>query len=1031
MAMMLLCLSGYAQTIKVSGKITNADDSEPLPGVTVKIKNTATGTLSGIDGSYTINAKAGDVLVFSYLGFTTQQITVKQNNTINVKLLPGNKALDEVIVVGYGKMKKTDLSSSQVTITAADISKTVNTTFDQALQGRAANVNVTANSGQPGAAPTVIIRGLNSLTGSNQPLYVIDGVQFKPADQTSGAGVGANYLSSLNPDDIETLNVLQGPSATSIYGAAGANGVIMVTTKRGKAGETKINFNSLFTLQDLPKFADVMNLREWATYRNAYAAAGAAASQPEFADPSVLGNGTNWQKELFRRTLLQKQQLSLSGGNEKTTFYFSGEHFSQNGVAVGSGFTRNSVRLNLDNQTRSWLKIGTNLNVSQSKEIVNTSNSDILNIAIGQNPSIPVKNPDGSWGGPVNTQFQYTNPVALASVNDNHNQNITFNGGGYVDINILKGLVFHTEANTYVQNYNQYVFNPSYTFGGYNNTTTVSTRTRGQSYWWGVNERLQYDTKIQKHYFKIMAGHEAQKNGYESLFGQRNGYLVNTITELSAGSTVNEINSSSKGASTKESYFGRVNYVFDDKYILQGTYRGDASSNFGPNYKWGYFPSVSAAWRITQEKFMHKIEFINDLKLRAEYGISGNENAGGYYATLTAIPTPFGGGTGFLPDVFSNTNLHWEKDKTYNLGFDLSMFNNRVEVIADFYKKEMSDLLIKNDHSIYLGGAVNWDVGSMQWPYTNVGKMQDKGFGITINTVNVNKPFAWKTSANFSLDRNKITHLDQNTPINTIYKTSSFATLSQVGQPAAMFTGYIAEGIFKDIADIQNHAVQTSTSGVMTINPSTGTWVGDIKFKDLNNDGVIDEKDRTVIGNPWPKFTAGLNNSFSYKNFDLNIFLYASYGNQVLNFMRFRNEQTGGTAVYSNLYRSVANFARPSNVDASLTTAVLTNPGYQIARIAPGDPNGNARASQWYIEDGSYLRCKNISLSYNIPHKALTKVGFIKGLKVSVNVQNAFTITGYKGLDPEVGQNGPLMYSVDDGRYPNTRMYSFNLLADF
>jgi TonB-dependent starch-binding outer membrane protein SusC len=1044
---LMLCSNGFAQTSarRLNGKVLNKMSDEPVPLATITVKGTQNKVATNETGSFSIDAKAGDVLVISSVGFANKEVKVGNAASIDIRLEQDYNRMEDVIIVGYGKMKKTDLSSSQVTVTAADIQKTVNTSFDQALQGRAANVYVSSNSGQPGAAPSVIIRGFNSINGTNQPLYVIDGVQFKPDDATTEnnynprnagssalkSGVGANFLANINPDDIETINVLQGPSATSIYGAAGANGVIMVTTKRGRAGDTKVSLNSLFSLQDLPKFADVMNLREWATYRNAYSAAGAATAQPEFADPSVLGEGTNWQKELFRRTLLHKDVLSLSGGSDKTTFYVSGEYFKQEGVAVGSGFNRYSLRLNLDNQARKWLKIGTNLNVSQTKEIINTSNGDIINTAIGQNPSVTVKNPDGSWGGPVNTQFQYTNPVAIASINDNNNKSLAFTGGLYADVTFLKNFTFHVDANGYMQNYKQYSFNPSYTFGGYKNTTTVSFRTRGENYWWGLNQRLQYQTKIGKHAITAMAGHEAQENGWESLFGQRSGYLVNSIPELSAGSTLTEVNNSAKGASSKESWLGRLNYVFDGKYIVQFTYRADASSNFGPNYKWGYFPSLSAAWRISEESFMRNAGAVNDLKLRVEYGESGNENATGYYATLASVPVPFGGGTGFLPSVYDNPNLHWETTKTFDIGFDLHMFNNRLEVIVDAYQKDISDLLTRSDHSYTLGGAVSYDVGSMQWPTTNVGSMRNRGIGITINTVNIEKPLVWKTGINFSLDRNKITYLDQGTPFNTIYKRTSVATISAVGDPAALFTGYIADGIFTDIKDIQTHAVQTATGGVRTINPATGTWVGDIKFRDQNNDGIINEKDRVVLGNPWPKFTMGFNNALSYRNFDLNIFFYGSFGNDVYNYLRYRNENTGGTAVYSNLFKSVANFARPSNTDATQATATLLNPGFRIARIAPGDPNGNNRATQWYLEDGSYIRCRNISLSYNIPGNVLARTSFIKGAKVTVNAQNLFTITNYSGLDPEMGQNGSLMFGIDDGRYPTSRMYSFNLVLDF
>jgi TonB-linked SusC/RagA family outer membrane protein len=928
-------------------------------------------------------------------------------------------------------MRKTDLSSSQVTVTSADIAKTVNTTLDQALQGRAANVYVSSNSGQPGAAPSVIIRGVSSLTGSVQPLYVIDGVQIRPGN---GSG-SANILSGINPDDIETMNVLQGPSATAIFGSVGANGVIMITTKRGRAGDTKISVSSLVTIQDRPKYIPVMNLQEYATYRNEIARAGGTGSDSSFADPSVLGPGTNWQDAMFRRSLLQKHQLSLSGGTDKTTFYFSGEYFNQEGVAPGSGFSRASVRLNLDNQTRKWLRIGTNLSANRTNEKVTTSNAGMITLAIQQAPSIPVKNPNGSWGGPVNTQYQFSNPLALASINNDYNKSTAFIGGLYADITLMKGLVFHNEANTSIQYYNNYTFHPSYVFNGYVNATTVSTRSASNNYWWNFNTRLQYDTKIGKHSISAMVAHEASAYGGEGLSGQRSNYVTNTIQELSGGEQNNSqdiANSSNSNGGSKESYFGRAIYIYNDRYILQATDRYDGNSTFGPLKRWGNFPAVSAAWRISQENFMKSIPTINDLKLRVEYGTNGNSNASGYYAVLQSVPT--GWGNGFLPVNYNNPSMQWEVDKTLNVGFDLHMFNNRVEVIADAYIKNADQLLTVNPHPYLYGGDISYSAGYIQWPTTNVGSMQSKGFGVTINTTNIqNKDFTWKTGLNFSVDRNKITNLL--TPINTTYNASQAQFLSEVGQPVSMITGYTAEGLFKDYQDITTHAIQTS-NGIMTVGPG-GTWVGDIKFKDISGpngkpDGIIDQYDRHIIGNPWPKFAFGFNNSFSYKQFDLNIFIIGSIGNDILNYSRYQSEIGNGT--YGNYLKSVANFGMPSSyVPADSATVTLLNPGYQIPRVAPGDPNGNNRINQWDIESGSYVRIKNVSLSYSLPNRWISKAG-IKGVRVSANVQNLLTITKYKGYDPEVGMNnygGTLMVGLDAGRYPNVRMYTFNIVADF
>ncbi|WP_257669978.1 SusC/RagA family TonB-linked outer membrane protein [Parapedobacter tibetensis] len=1026
--MMVLPFSNlHAQDMReVRGKVVNSVGREPMPDVTVVVVGTNRSTHTSGDGLFSIMARQGNQLQFRRLGFATQEVSIGAEGYVEVELTEDLRALDEVTIVGYGRMKKTDLSSSQVSISAEQIQRTVNTTLEQALQGRAANVLVTS-SGQPGAAPSVIIRGLNSVTGNNQPLYVIDGVQIKPSNP--GETSGFNSLAGINPDDIESINVLQGPSATSIFGSAGASGVVMITTKRGKSGETKINASTLMTMQDVPAYMPVMNLREWAEFRNAYAAAGAAAADVELSDPSVLGEGTNWQRELFRKTLLQKHSLNLSGGNDKTTFYFSTEYFKQEGVVLGSGFDRASVRLNLDNQTRQWLKIGTNMNVNQAKEVINVSSGRLLHTAISQNPSIPVRNPDGSWGGPISTQFQSSNPIALASINDNRNRSRAFWGGAYADVNIISGLVWHSEVNGRIEYTNSYSFNPSYQFGGYVNDVTKASRDSGNSYWYNVHNRVQYDKQFGQHSLNAMVAHEAQEWGSEGLSAAREQFVSNLIPELGYGDASTATNGSSRSDGARESFFGRLNYVFNDRYIAQLTYRADGSSDFGPDNRWGYFPSGSVAWRVSNENFMSEVKRIDELKLRVEYGLSGNSQGSGYFARLQTVPTPWG--TGLLAQNFANPTLGWETAKTFNVGFDLHMFNNRLEVIADAYVKNISDLLTTNQYPYYSGGDIAYSPGYIQFPTTNVGSMRNRGFGVTLNSVNIRKNnFEWRTSANISVDRNKITMLrDEN---GMLINYEGVITQTRVGHTAALITGYIHDGLFGSIEEIQNHAAQTTNP--VKAHPEQASWIGDIKFRDVNNDGVVDELDRVVIGNPWPKFTFGFNNALAYKGFELNIFFTGAYGNDVYNFTRATYGRPGSGGVFNNYFKEVANFARPSTLDAGSTDGYLTNPGHNITRIVVGDPNGNGRINDAHIEDGSYIRLKNAALSYVFPKSFYRNIAFIGNIKAGINVQNVFTITKYKGYDPEVGMfsyGGSLVAGIDNGRYPPTRMYSFNLSVDF
>ena len=1051
-APLLLTFSLAAQTPalhQITGKIIAQTNGAPVSGATITVKGTKNAVVSDERGEFAIMASPDERLVISFVGYTSKEVKAGNAKSLNISLAEDYSHLDDVVVVGYGKMKKTDLSSSQVTVTAEELHRTVNTTLEQALQGRAANVYVASSNAQPGAAPSVIIRGISSLSQGSQPLYVIDGVQIKPADPQGGAAGSYNApqsytspLSGINPDDIETINILQGPSATSIFGAAGGNGVVMITTKHGKSGESRISYNALLTQQQLPKKAPVMNLPQYATFRNELQKAGGANSEADFADPSILGPGSDWQGALFRKTLLQKHQLSLSGGTDKTTFYLSGEYFDQQGVAQGSGFTRGSIRLNLDNNTRKWLKIGTNIAVNMTKEKVVTSNNSLIATAIDISPAISIKNPDGTWGGPpVGTAYanNFINPIAFANIKTNWNKGFGGLGGVYVDVTPIRGLVWHTEVNGTYNYVTNYQFNPTYAFGITLNNVATGSKQVSSNYWWNLHTRLQYDTKIGKHSISVMAGHEASVGGYETLSGYKDGFVNNTIQTLNAGaSDVNQTNSSTLGSSSKESYFGRAVYIYDNKYILQGNLRYDGSSAFGINDRWGTFPAVSAAWKLSEEQFMKGIPNLDELKLRAEYGWSGNSGSNGLaqYAVLTAYPSAFG--PGFLPQNFPNPALQWEVDKTTNVGFDLHMFNSRLEIIGDAYVKNITKLLSYSSYPGFLGGGTG--DGGLTWPETNVGSMQNKGFGLTINTVNFsNKDFSWKTGVNFSMDRNKVVSLSNQ--INAIYETNTnnqqAQFLTKVGQPVGMITGYVAEGLFQNYKDISTHANQTSNP-TLTVDPNTGTWVGDVKFKDINGDGVIDQKDRIVLGNPWPKYTFGFNNFFSYQHFDLNIFIMGSVGNDIVNLQKYLNTMPGSKGAYENYYASVIDFARPSSYNAAdALTATLTNPTTNTPRVYTSTANGNSRLSQWNVENGTYIRVKNVSLTYNFPAKMVSPIA-LHGLKVAFNVQNLLTITKYTGFDPEIGPfnywnngNPIIINGLDNGRYPNVRMYSVNVVADF
>jgi len=1037
-----------AQEKKISGTVKDEKDA-PLVGATVAVKNTAVVTTTDANGVFNINVPSNsNVLVVSYVGMVPQEISIKGKATIAVSLNAADNNLIDVVVVGYGKTKKSDLSSAVGTISSAELNRTVNVTLDQALQGKASNVYVSQTSGQPGASASVIIRGVSTVTGNYQPLYVIDGVQIRPSTPTGGTynlpSGFANQLAGINPDDIENVSILQGPAATSIYGAAGANGVVMITTKHGKSGQTKVSASALLAIQDRPTRLPVLNLQEYALYLQKLQTIGfVGAIAPELTDPTILGHGTDWQEELFRPTSMQKYSLAISGGTDKTTFYFSGDYLSQDGVALGSGFDRGSVRLNLDNQANKWLKFGTNLSAFTTKERVNTTNGSLIGIALSQNPTIPVKNPDGSFGGPTPSQTQYaqTNPVAVALLNDDYNKSFGGIGNFFIDILPLKGLQWHTEVNGNYTFTNNYTFRPYYSLGTYQGPATSGSRNSGNNYWTSLNTRLQYDYAIKKHSVTAMVGHEASHYYYEGIQASGSRYSTASIQELSVADPLTYYSNSYRGEGAGESYFGRLNYMYANKYIAQLVARRDGSSNFGQANQWGTFPAASVAWKISDENFMKGLTFINELKLRAEYGVSGNtgNNGSAIYANLYPSPTIWG--TGFLPANFPNPNLKWEEDKATNVGLDLHMFHNRVEVIADAYIKKISNLILIASDGGYLGGSLSGGYGGLlSWPTKNYGGMENKGLGVTVNTINVStKDFQWKTGLNFSMDRNKVTKLV--TPLITIYVNSGNNNqaqfLTQVGQPLGMITGYIAEGLFENYDDIANHAIQNVKD---TIHPTEGSWIGDVKFKDISGpngkpDGIIDEKDRIIIGNPWPKFTYNFNTSFSYKGFDLNLFFTGVNGNDILNQTRYQNETPLG-GPYTNRLISATNFARPSSVAlADAHTATLLNPGTKIYRPSSADANGNVRMSQWQVEDGSYLKLKNVRLSYRVPTKYLSHTHILRGATIVAQAQNVFTITDYTGFDPEVGmfnyKGVTNIVGMDEARYPSTRSYSISLALDF
>ncbi|SHN36627.1 TonB-dependent receptor [Chitinophaga sp. CF418] len=1033
--------SGSERT--VSGTVTSKETGNPVPGASIIVKGTKKGTTTDDKGHFIIQAAPGQVISIASMGFMPRDVKTGNSGTVSITLEDDYRKLNDVVVIGYGTMKKRDQSSAQVSISAADADRTINTTIDQAIQGRAAGVYVTQNSGQPGGGISVNIRGVNTLSGTNEPLYVVDGVQIQPSTVSYGNTSSVNALAGINPADIASYDILQGPSATAIYGSRATNGVVLITTKRGKSGQVKLSYNYLYTLQDRPDDLNTMNLQQFAIMNNEIATLLNRTPNQEFQNPSVLGQGTNWQNALFKTAPMQKHQVNLSGGSDKTTYYMSGEYFSQEGVAIGSNFDRYSYRLNLDNQAFKWLKLSTSLSFYQTKEKLASTSEDVIRNAINLAPNIPVKNPDGSWGGATeneyggNAKYAPLNPVAIASLVRNDYKRTGGLGGATAEVNIIKGLTFRTSFNGNFEYADGSKFIPTYQLGYNVNEKASLSVNNGRNFYWNLNELLQYNRDMGKHSFSVMVSHEAQAWNSQGFSAQRIGFASNDIPSLNLGDALGQTTGSYKNSGALESYLGRINYTYDNKYILQLAGRADGSSNFGVDNRWGYFPSVSVAWRLTGENFMKELPFINELKIRAEIGTTGNNGSGGaQYSSLSSVTTPWG--AGFRTGQYGNAGLKWESTETKNIGFNLSVLKDRIQLEGDFYIKKTDNLLMPNPLPAYMGTQGE---GAINSPVVNIGAMQNKGFGITLNTVNIDNKsgFTWRTNFNISSFKTKITKFYSDAAFlsRSAWYMNNFTSRSAIGLAPWQFYGYISDGLFQSVDEINSSAVPAQSDGTrLPVSKDGGVWVGDVKYKDLNGDKIIDSRDQTYIGNPWPKFTFGFTNTFSYKGFDLSILVTGTQGNDIFNYLRFENTSPNNINLGRNLLQETFGYARLSEEGGK---TVLLNPGTKVPRIVGTDVNGNGnRFTNLYVEDGSYIRIKNVQLGYTLPHSLINHQSVVKNIRLSAGVQNLATFTKYKGFDPEVGaylgkevQLSSQLIGVDAGRYPLTRLYSASVAVDF
>lgn len=1054
-----LCIGAGAmaqnQGTVIKGTVTD-DKGVTLPGATVTVKGTQVGVVTDVNGKYSITIPAGGTtLVYSFIGTQTHEEVIGSRHTINVSLKETSTALTDVVVIGYGTQKKEDVNGAISSISAKQIENIPQPSVDQLIQGQAAGVTVTQNSGQPGSNTSVHIRGINNF-GQSEPLYVIDGVEIDgnaPSGYSGGAQLNTpgssnmetavSPLSMLNPNDIASIDILKDASATAIYGSRGANGVIIITTKRGKAGQAKVTYDGYVGLQQQGKFLKVDNLQQYAVLENRLATAFGVQPRVEFSNPAILGPGTNWQDAIFRTAVEQSHSLGVSGGTDKSDYNISAGYFKQDGTILGYNFNRYSLRGVVNSGVNKWLKMGTVFGASRSNEQVGLgSNTGVIYNALLAAPDQAVYNADGTFAGPQvvsGTIEGGPNPVQQELSISNNLTRSEINGNVYAEIKFFKDLTLRSELDGDFNWADGQTFNPTYSYGAtgsapaFQNKTATLNRAITNSTYWSWKEYFNYAHTWGKHNLTALAGREVWESTWDyvplSGTGFPAGNNVQSIALANAvGATVNE----GKGDQVMQSYLARVIYTYDNKYSITANIRSDQSSNFNPdpNKQIGYFPGVAVSWRLSEEPFMAGIKSIADnIKIRLGYGTTGNSNVPQYVygASLKGVATAFG--TGFIINNVANPNLTWQTSIQKNIGLDLTLLN-RIDVTFDAYDKTAKNFLFQQPLPYFLLGGPNEygdNPAGIQAPYINAGNIENKGFEFTINSRNIqNKNFTWNTTLTFSHYTNIVTSLNGAPAINESVGTSYVslpATRTIVGKPIGEFYGYKVQGIVKTQAQLEYLATHpqnvTGTSPQVVSNAQGNTiWLGDLQYQDTNHDGKVDENDQVPLGNPNPDFTYGITNSFTYKDFDLSVFFYGSHGGKILDVLEY---QTAGlSSLYVNQLASTANFWTPNN------------PNSNIPAPRAGIANPNLVMSDRFLESASFLRLQNVRLGYNLPSRWAKYVA-MSSLKVYVSGQNLFVITKYPGLDPEVGSfnENPLLSNIDMGRYPSPRVFTLGVDAQF
>lgn len=1024
----------------ITGTVKDSS-GEPMPGVSVLVKGTSEGTVTELDGSFTIEVNPGETLLFSFIGYGRKEILINSDFTLEVVMEEEENSLDEFVVVGYGTVKKKDITGAVSAIESEELKDQPVVSIDQSIAGRLAGVVVSQATGAPGGGASVRIRGAGSLSAGNEPLYVVDGFPV-----TNDFDQRNNPLNTINPADIDNIQVLKDASATAIYGSRGSNGVVLITTKSGKEGQSKIELNVSSGFQQVEKTLDVLNASEFASYinearNNAWvnSGPGRSASDPNsdriqnvmylipegFVNPQSLGEGTNWQDAIFRTARMSDYRLNFSGGNAKTRYFISGGYLEQEGVIINSDLKRYSFRVNVESQMDDRVKVGVNITPSytfsnQSLAEGNWQGGGIIQSAITAGPHLTPYDSEGNYtkitGQGIGTS-EVDNPVKIAREYFHQQKNLRLLGTAFTEISLIDNLKFKALVGTDIRSFREDIFSSSIINPNSVNPTrpAVGSNNTAQTVNWLSEFTLSYGKTLGKHTFDAVLGYTVQKEKLEvSQITGTNFANDNIKTTNAAGLITRALNTEEEWSLL--SFLARLNYNYDDRYLLTATFRQDGSSRFGSDNRWGAFPSLSLGWRLSEENFLNQVSWLSELRLRASYGLTGNNFISNYGAIgLTAIENyPLGTSisNGIRLANVPNSTLGWEKNRQLDFGLESGVFQNRIYLAADYYIKRTSDLLL-NVPVPTLTGYTN----ALQ----NIGEIKNQGIEFTLTSRNLVSDFTWTTDFNIAFNQIEVMALGPDgSPIISRQATSSSSPthITQIGSVPGSFFGYQVIGVYQNREEIENSAVVLNGDGTVQSIP------GRLKFADTNGDGIINTDDRTILGDPFPDFTYGMTNRFSFRNVDFSFTLQGVQGFEVLNLAR---RYYGNYAGSYNVLRSASNGWK-SETDRGDGTSPMIDRNFN----AYAGSNVVNNVTSQFVEDGSFLRIRNITLGYTFPVAMLERIK-VSSARLNFTVQNAYTFTKYEGFNPEVSAQGgnPLVPGVDAGGYPLARTYMLGLTIGF